>query len=97
LGVLLEQFPRTGAGHPDSRVRASPRILEPGQISEDSDIAMQNPTYAPRPAIWKLKDKIQIPNSETAVSVYAPALSLHQRKRDEITRNTVIEHGIDTE
>ena len=32
LGVL-EQFPRTGAGHPDSRLRASPRILEPGQIS----------------------------------------------------------------
>jgi hypothetical protein len=25
-----------------------------------------------------LKDKIQIPNSETAVSVYAPALTLHQ-------------------
>ncbi len=45
---------------------------------QDPDIAMQNPTYAPRPAIWKLKDiKIQIPNSETAVSVYAPALSLH--------------------
>jgi len=32
LGVL-EQFPRTGAGHPDSRFRDSPRILEPGQIS----------------------------------------------------------------
>jgi hypothetical protein len=32
LGVL-DQFPRTGAGHPDSRLRASPRILEPGQIS----------------------------------------------------------------
>jgi hypothetical protein len=45
---------------------------------QDPDIAMQNPTYAPRPAIWKLKDKIQIPNSETAVSVYAPALSLHR-------------------
>jgi hypothetical protein len=27
LGVL-DQFPRTGAGHPDSRLRASPRILE---------------------------------------------------------------------
>ena len=27
------QFPRTGAGHPESRFRASPRILEPGQIS----------------------------------------------------------------
>ena len=32
MGVL-EQFPRTGAGHPDSRFRDSPRILEPGQIS----------------------------------------------------------------
>jgi len=32
LGVL-DQFPRTGAGHPDSRLRASQRILEPGQIS----------------------------------------------------------------
>ena len=31
LGVL--QFPRTGSGHPESRFRASPRILEPGQIS----------------------------------------------------------------
>ena len=29
---------------------------------------------------WKLKDKIQIPNSETAVSVYAPALSPHQTR-----------------
>jgi hypothetical protein len=46
---------------------------------QDPDIAMQNPDYAPRPAIWKLKDKIQIPNSETAVSVYAPALTLHLR------------------
>ena len=27
------QFPRTGAGHPESRFRASPRFLEPGQIS----------------------------------------------------------------
>jgi len=27
-----------------------------------------------------LKDKIQIPNSETAVSVYAPALMPHLRK-----------------
>ena len=27
------QFPKTGAGHPESRFRASPRILEPGQIS----------------------------------------------------------------
>ena len=44
------QFPRTGAGHPESRFRVSPRILEPGQIStiQDPDIAMQNPTYAPR-------------------------------------------------
>jgi hypothetical protein len=27
------QFPKTGSGHPESRFRASPRILEPGQIS----------------------------------------------------------------
>jgi len=33
------------------------------------------------PAIWKLKDKIQIPNSETAVSVYAPALMPHLQCR----------------
>ena len=33
-GEQLYQFPRTScAGHPESRLRASPRILEPGQIS----------------------------------------------------------------
>jgi hypothetical protein len=56
---------------------------------QDPDIAMQNPDYAPRPAIWKLKDKIQIPNSETAVSVYAPALTLHREIREDFLCNCI--------
>jgi hypothetical protein len=49
---------------------------------QDPDIAMQNPDYAPRPAIWKLKDKIQIPDSGSALSISAPVPIIH--RRDEI-------------
>ena len=38
---------------------------------------MQNPDYAPRPAIWKLKDKIQIPDSGSALSISAPVPIIH--------------------
>ena len=69
------QKPAQAIQNPDSAPRRGFWNLDRFQ---DPDIAMQNPDYAPRPAIWKLKDKIQIPNSETAVSVYAPALTLHR-------------------
>jgi len=70
------QKPAQAIQNPDSAPRRGFWNLDRFQ---DPDIAMQNPDYAPRPAIWKLKDKIQIPNSETAVSVYAPALTLHPK------------------
>ena len=100
LGV--EQIPSTGSGLPDSRFRASPRILDNWTVSKNRlrPSRIQIPRLAPdfgnwtdfkiqiapcriqitRLALqfWKLKDKIQIPNSETAVSVYAPALSPHR-------------------
>jgi len=72
--VTSFQEPARAIQNPDSAPRPGFWNLDRFQ---DPDIAMQNPTYAPRPAIWKLEDKIQIPNSETAVSVYAPALTLH--------------------
>ena len=95
-------FEERGSGHPDSRFRASPRILDKWTVSknrlgpsriqiprlapdfgtldrfQDPDIAMQNPDYAPRPAIWKLKDKKQIPDSGSALSISAPVPIIHQ-------------------
>ena len=68
------QEPARAIQIPDSATRPGFWNLDRFQ---DPDIAVQNPNYAPLPAIWKLEDKIQIPNSEAAVSVYAPALSLH--------------------
>jgi hypothetical protein len=40
---------------------------------QDPARAFQNPDSAPRPAIWNLKDKLRMSDSETALSVYAPA------------------------
>jgi hypothetical protein len=72
------QEPARAIQIPDSATRPGFWNLDRFQ---DPDIAVQNPNYAPLPAIWKLEDKIQIPNSEAAVSVYAPALSLHRISR----------------
>ena len=77
------QFPKTGSGHPESRFRASPRILEPGQISRSRYRHAESRLRA-SPCDLEIEfDKIQILNSDTAVSVSAPALThtLHLTNR----------------
>ena len=74
----VHEFPSTRLGPSRFQIpRLAPDFAKLDRF-QDPDIAVQNPDFAPLPGIWELKDKIQIPNSGSALSISAPAvLTLH--------------------